>query len=114
MENPSPLRLQLPRPIRSDTDIYITRHMVLGPLSQTIARKIQRYKSVTLHSTGAANYHALKLAILLQSLYPEHLSTTVSTSTIPVRSYLINPNSTTPTPQTEKNINSVTILLTLK
>ena len=114
MSAPLEIKLQITHPKKTETDIYITKDMVIPPLITTITKKLHKHKKVTLHSTGAANYKALKIAAMLQEQQKGAVLSNVSTNTIKTASFIIPTKAGENREKKEKNINGVTIELSLK
>ena len=114
MSKPIEVRLQITHPKKTETDFYITRDIVVLPFIERITKVLSKHKKITLHSTGAANYKALKIAAMLQKKQNGAVLSEVSTSTIEVSSYVIPVKEGEERTKKDKNINGVTIVLSLK
>lgn len=94
----------------SKTDFYVTRHQSKTATVLSIINCINKYGQATLHAVGAANYHALKLAVMVQKQRTLPSTFTVSTETISTHDFKRSIGSSD-IKASERNINAVHILI---
>ena len=110
-QKPLEIRLKIPHERKTETDIYITKDMVVPPLIAIISKKLRIHRKIILHSTGAANYKALKIAALVQEKHGGSVVASVSTNTIKTTSFILPTKAGEQKERKEKNINGVQIEL---
>ena len=88
--------------------------MVISSLISTITKRLQKHREVILHSTGAANYKALKVAAIIQEQSKGTIVSQIYTNTIHTTSFQLPTNAGEQREKREKNINGVTIQLAFK
>lgn len=114
MDSRKIIKLAIEHPKRTETDVYITKDMALMPAVEEITKKLRKHNQITLHAAGAANYKALKIATIIQSSQKGLVIPTVSTSTISTTDYLMPTKSGEVQTAKKRNMNAVTIVLSIK
>ncbi|KAK8891018.1 hypothetical protein M9Y10_028221 [Tritrichomonas musculus] len=108
-QEPLIIRSKIVHDSKKETDIYMTKNSIITSLISTIEKRIHKFGFVDVHSLGAANYKALKLALLIVKAHPNELDTTVKTDTVETNDFVVP---TTPDQQREvkhRELNSVHI-----
>lgn len=88
-EVPLIVRSKITHDSKKETDIYMTKNSMFTSLIPTIEKRIHKFGFVDLHSLGAANYKALKLALLIVKAHPDELKTSVKTETIETNDFVV-------------------------
>lgn len=83
------IRSQVIHDKKTETDIYMTKNSIITSLIPKIQKIIHKHHFVDLHSLGAANYKALKLALLIKKAYPKELETDIKTETVGTNDFFI-------------------------
>lgn len=108
-EEPIVIRSKIIHDTKKETDIYMTKNSMITSLIPTIEKRLHKFGFVDLHSLGAANYKALKLALLVVKAHPDELRTSIKTDTVETNDFIVP---TTPDQQREtkhRELNSVHI-----
>ena len=108
------VRLKIPHERKTETDIYITKDMEMSSTLSIISKRLKTNPKIKLHSTGAANYKALKLAAIIQEKNKDTVIAQVSTRTVQTASFIIPTKADAQREKKEKFINGVEIELIRK
>ena len=84
------------------------------PMVEEIIKKLHNHNEITLHATGAANYKALKIATVVKSMQKGLVEATVTTHTVSTTDFLIPTKIGEKKEQKSRNMNAVTIVLSIK
>ena len=112
MAEPIKIKGQITHPKAQPNEVYITAKMPFFLLLNEVRQKTQLYENVLLHSSGAANYNAMKVAVQVQKMFPQNIKIDVQTRTINTHDFIIP---STPDQKREiksRNFNAVDITLT--
>ena len=103
------VRGQLQHDEPDKTDLYVTKDSSIAGAVAAAERKIRDSGAVVLRATGAANYKALKVAVMLTKAHPGVLKTSVETSTIETRDFLVPTSNKSEQEVRERNLNAVAV-----
>ena len=103
------VRSQIFHQPKKETDFYITKNSIFSSLLPSIEKKIHKFNFVDIHSLGAANYKALKLALAVVKSHPNELDTEIKTETVGTNDFVLPVNESQTQETKHREINCVHI-----
>ena len=111
MAEPLKIKGQITHPKAQPNEIYITRKIPFFCLLNEVRQKTLLFQTVILHSSGAANYIAMKVAVQIQKMFPQNITIDVQTRTINTHDFLIPTTSDQKREIKSRDLNAVDIIL---
>lgn len=95
---------------RKKNEVYITKDIPLSPTLLKIKQILKSHETVKLYSVGAANYKALKIALIIKKNV-QNLTSEISSSTYSTTDFYIPKFSNLEKREVKRNMNSLIIIL---
>lgn len=113
MEVPDPIKVrsQILHEKKTETDVYLTKESSITGSITTIEKKIHKHGTVIIHSLGAANYKALKIALMVQKAHPGIIKSQITTDTVGTNDFYVPVHPTQQREVKHREMNAVTIVL---
>ena len=105
--SPTVTRGVIPTPKKSPTDFYMTKGKPYASIISEVNHALNAYGNATIHSLGAANYHALKVALMIKKQRETPVKTEITTGTVSTHDFAGTDISKTK----DRQLNSVTITI---